>query len=74
MADTKATSGVLAKVGDDEPIFVVRAHDRCAPGTIRDWARRAHALGAPDEKVKSAMECAVDVELWQRDNGCKTPD
>jgi hypothetical protein len=64
----------LAKVADDEPIFVLKAHDRAAPGAVRDWARRAYALGAPDEKWSKAMDCAREMEAWQQVHGCKTPD
>ena len=71
---TKLTCKTLQKARDDEPIFVLVAHDRVAPATVREWARRALALGSPEEKCREAMDCALDMELWQRNNGAKTPD
>ena len=66
--------GCFAKAADDEPLFVLRAKDRTAPATVRDWAQRAKNIGAPAEKVSEAMECARLMEAWQQANGCKTPD
>lgn len=60
--------------GMDEPIFVLRAHDRAAPGTVRDWARRVVALGGETDKTREAMDLALEMEAWQAANGCKTPD
>jgi hypothetical protein len=34
---TKLTDQCLAKVGDDEPIFVLRAQDAFAPIVVRVW-------------------------------------
>jgi len=57
-----------------EPVFILRAHDRCAPAAVRDWAHRARNLGAPQAKVEGAMNVALEMEAWQRLYGCKTPD
>lgn len=57
-----------------EPVFVLRAQDRCAPAAVRDWAHRARGLGAPQAKVDGAMGVALEMEAWQRLYGCKTPD
>lgn len=27
----------LTSAADDEPLFVLRANDECAPGTVRQW-------------------------------------
>jgi hypothetical protein len=44
---TKLTDQCLAKVGDDEPIFVLRAQDRFAPTVVRVWIAlvKCHAQG-----------------------------
>jgi hypothetical protein len=68
------TDPCFVKAAADEPIFVLRAKDRVAPGAIRDWAHRATGTGAPDVKVREATDHAVLMERWQRDRGCKTPD
>jgi len=63
----------LAKVGDTEPIFVVRAQDRFAPSLVRLWADlvEAHYAGnrgktpyAVHEKVASARTLAMRMERW----------
>ena len=61
-------------VHDDEPTFLLRAQDRVAPATVRDWAHRARNLGASNEKVSGAMDIALEMERWQNRNGAKTPD
>lgn len=60
----------------DEPIFCLRAQDKVAPATVRDWAHRAKGQGASDQKVGEAMDCAVAMEAWQRlhPDRVKTPD
>jgi hypothetical protein len=67
-------TGCFARAGEDEPLFVLRAQDRCAPATVRDWAGRAFNLGASEEKVREAMDLALLMEQWQREHGFKTPD
>lgn len=68
-------SSCLNKAREDEPIFILRAHDRVAPAAVRDWAHRAHANGnASQLKVDGAMEVALEMERWQRQHGFKDPD
>ena len=64
------------KAGIDEPIFVLRASDRAAPGTIRAWAERAKKMGCPTAKWQEAMDCAMAFEEWGRFNEdkVKVPD
>lgn len=66
--------GCLGKAADDEPVFVLRASDRFAPGLIDHWANQAHAAGVPDNKVAEAVQLADAMRVWQRRNGSKTPD
>ena len=71
---TKATDSCLAKVGDDEPIFVLRAQDQLAPRTVRLWALDLHdeRCGAfshlvtqcPLPKVQEARRWADAAERW----------
>lgn len=61
----RVVRGCLGRAALDEPIFVIVAHDRCAPGAIRDWAERARKLGAPEAKWRGAMDEALKVEAWQ---------
>jgi hypothetical protein len=54
----------LNKAADDEPIFVLRAHDALAPAVVRAWATLAAGAGAPFEKFKSACDLAELMEKW----------
>jgi hypothetical protein len=62
---TKHTEPCLLKAKEDEPVWVLRGQDRTTPATIRDWAARAAAAGAPDHKVKQALADAAEIEQWQ---------
>lgn len=67
-------SAWAARLGDNEPVFTLRARDITAPNTIRRWASAAAELGAPPEKVGDALRLAAYMETWQRQHGCKVPD
>lgn len=74
---TKLTSSCLAKAGDDEPIFVLRAQDRLAPEVVCSWAAALAAvspLGWHDRKVRAAHAVALEMEAWAAKNGSKVPD
>lgn len=64
----------LNKAADDEPLFVLRAHDRMAPMTVRQWAMRAKAFGSPKEKIDEAHRIANRMEAWAKEHGDKVPD
>lgn len=64
----------LAKVADDEPIFVLRAKDLTAPSTVRGWAHHARAVGCAEPKVQEAFNLAASMESWAQRNGGKYPD
>lgn len=68
--------GCFGKADLDEPLFVLRGNDRCAPGTVRDWARRATGAGCPSAKIDEAMDIAREMEAWQQAHSdrAKWPD
>ena len=57
-------SGCWAKATDDEPVFVLRAQDKLAPGLIRQWAAMAHALGTSQAKIGAALDLADKMDAW----------
>lgn len=59
-------------IGDDEPVFLLRAKDLLAPEVIDEWAGRAFAAGAP-ERAAAAMRWADEFRAWQRDNPTQYP-
>lgn len=61
----KGTDACLAKVSDDEPIFVLRAQDLLAPGLVRLWASQLAGLRGPAHpKVMEALNLALEMEAW----------
>ena len=73
--DDLAPHGCFGNADLDEPLFVLRAQDRCAPAAVRDWAHRAKGAGCSVEKVAEAMGIAIEMEEWQEKTGrAKWPD
>lgn len=68
------TDECLAKVADDEPIFVLRAQDNLAPELVRLWASKARMVGCPSDKVNEAYDLALRMEAWAIEHGGKYPD
>ncbi len=74
----------LCKAAPDEPIFVLRAQDKLAPKTVRDWASRlmleADNTSDPELRVRQsakaveATKLADRMEAWQAANTSKVPD
>lgn len=61
----------LANVPDDEPLFCLRAQDRCAASTVRVWAACAASMSAPPQKVHEAIVCSEAMDKWETK---KVPD
>lgn len=64
---TKHNSVCLARAGDDEPIFVLRAKDTTAPEIVEEWCARNNDL-QPIEKVGGAMLLADKMREWYNEN------
>ncbi len=64
----------LNKAADDEPLFVLRAHDKLAPVVIRLWADLAQLHGCDIIKVTSAKMMAQRMERYALEHGGKFPD
>jgi hypothetical protein len=62
----KNNDSCLAKVADDEPIFVLRAQDVTAPMVIEFWLENALGHGAQlaPEKIAHAQECIAAMVAW----------
>lgn len=68
----KNTDACLAKVADDEPIFVLRAQDATAHWYVELWAERAaFRLGNDHPKILEARKCAEAMRAWPKH---KLPD
>lgn len=73
---TKHNERCFQNSADDEPVFTLCARDKVAPATVRDWADRAGAIGAPPEKTVKARQIAEEMDRWQEEHPelVKVPD
>jgi hypothetical protein len=71
----KSTDRCLAKVDEDEPIFVLRAQDATAATAIRYWLGLAHS-SLTDEHKSEVLSCLRDFSEWQtaHTDRVKNPD
>jgi hypothetical protein len=64
---TKNNPGIYdcyANAEPDEPMFVLLARDRQAPGLVREWAHQRALLGEAPAMVAEARACADAMEKW----------
>ena len=62
----------LNKIGEDEPVFLLRAKDKFAPDVVDEWADRVASHDI--ELAVSIHKFADHMRAWQKENGCKIPD
>lgn len=58
----------------DEPVFLIRAQDTCAPVALKAWINHARGVGAPAEIITAAERQLVAMNDWQANHGRKIPD
>lgn len=56
-------------VGDDEPVFVLRAQDQLARTTIEAYARLCRRVGLPEEHAEAVEVRADEFERWEHADG-----
>lgn len=75
--------GCFAKAHDDEPIFILRAQDKLAPGIIEQWALEAErewhgtvsdTADRARKKIAEARALAHQMRAWQELHRTKRPD
>ena len=59
---------------EDEPVFVLRAHDRLAPALVAIWCELAALHDCPDPTIDAAYVLRNRMLGWQADHGCRWPD
>jgi len=62
------------KIGEDEPVFLLRAQDVSAPDTLRFWAEENKRRGGDPALSAMAHVHANEMALWQIQNGFKPAD
>lgn len=61
-------------IPENEPVFLLRATDKCAPLAVMAWAMEAKRAGADEIIVMSAIVQAQKMIEYQVNNGSKIPD
>lgn len=59
----KGSCTTLAKVADDEPIFVLRAQDVSAPEVIEYWLKLNPQI--PEPRRQHALSCVNEMLFWR---------
>ncbi len=74
--DTKYGDVSIPGIPDDEPVFIMRAKDSCAPQAINQYAELAIVAGSPSEFAAACRRVATQFREWQGENQdkVKTPD
>ncbi len=62
------------KIGEDEPVFILRAQDELAPATIDHWSNLLEAHDGDPRAVKLARDWAQEMRHWQISHKTKLPD
>ena len=58
-------------IGEDEPVFLMRAKDLSAPAVVEEWARLAEESGAHG-RAATARAWADEMRAWQETPGNHT--
>lgn len=62
------------KIGQDEPVFLLRGQDVLAPGLLMKWAEELISRGGDKRLAKSVVSHALKMIEWQEEHGSKLPD
>jgi len=60
------------KIGEDEPVFLVRAQDSASVDCVVAWAHAAEKHGASPKIVELALKHADRMMQWQAEHGSKS--
>lgn len=58
------TNGTTRFIPRDEPVFLLRAQDRCAANAVRAWSYNAENIGADGVTIALARHHADMMEAW----------
>lgn len=58
----------------EEPIFILKARDRLAPGAIEVWIAMAEKAGVSVEKISDARDTLAPMNKWRSEHRGKIPD
>lgn len=61
-------------IGENEPVFLLRAQDRLAPDTLIYWASQLKASGGDVDTANNIIKFAERMRIWQLTHNVKIPD
>ncbi len=61
-------------IPENEPVFLLRGKDVCAPAAIEAWCAIARKYGVEDEMIKAAARHANLMREWQANVEKQVPD
>jgi hypothetical protein len=74
-SDYEQIQDPTGKIGDDEPVFLLRAQDELAPLMVRHWAETYRSRPGHDPEVaRNAWEQGDEMVRWQIRNRRKMAD
>ena len=59
------------KIGEDEPVFLIRAKDVVAPEVVLIWGVLNQMVGGDPELTTKAYDWGMKMKEWQEKNGCQ---
>ena len=62
------------KIGENEPVFLVRAQDILAPEIMRLWAMLHRVQGGDPHMSELVEKHAEKTKQWQGTHGCRIAD
>jgi hypothetical protein len=62
------------KIGETEPVFLIRAKDKCMIPAMEAWLSAAIFCGVDTAMIVSVADHIKLTKKWQQGNGSKTPD
>jgi hypothetical protein len=63
----------LSGIGQDEPVFILRAHDSLSVLMLESYASLADGAGCTEEHVEGVGDVIQRFRVWQATNGVKVP-
>lgn len=61
-------------IPQDEPVFLIRGKDICAPATLEKWCEEARKYGVDQSMIDKVQSHADYIRVWQIENESKVPD
>lgn len=61
-------------IPENEPVFLLRGKDICAPAAIDAWCEQAKKYGVDSGMIQAAQSHADHMRAWQIEHESKVPD